>query len=123
MSDITKWVRLSFLGCGVLAWVFLRQLADFIFDYFNFFTVQWVVSPSDIVGIAVGFFLFLFLVRSSKATKYLEECLAELMKVSWPKGKESVMSTGVVTILIGIATALVVVMDLLFSFGAEKLYQ
>lgn len=124
MTKITKWVRLLFLGCGVLAWVFLRPLADFFFDYFAFFpTVRWVVPPADLVGIFIGLLLFLYLVRSEKATNYLEGALSELVKVTWPKGKESMLSAGVVSILVGIATAIIVVMNWMFSFGAEKMYQ
>ena len=123
MSNIMKWVRLCFVGCGVLTWVFFRTLADFLFDFFNLFAVRWIAPPADIVGIVVGFVLFMTLVRSEKASTYLELCLVELSKVTWPKAKESAMSTGVVGILVGIATLIIVVMNALFNMGAEKLYQ
>lgn len=121
MQNLTKWVNLSFLACGLLAWALLRELFFLLFDPIGWNRLNWIVSPPDLAGIGCGAVLYLGLWKSSKANTFLTEVLTELAKVTWPKRKETALSTGVVSILIGLATLCILIFDSLWAWVAEKL--
>ena len=50
-----------------------------------------------------------------KISTFLKEVKQELFKVSWPKGKEVIGSTGVVIIFSGILCVVIYALDILFS--------
>lgn len=119
-SSFKKWIQLIFLACGILAWVLLRELTTLLFGAVGFTRLNWIVAPSDIAGLAMGAMLFFLLLRWEKASLYLGEVLGELTKVTWPKRKETLLSTGVVSILIGIATLCILLFDSVWVWVAEK---
>ncbi|MBI4124545.1 MAG: preprotein translocase subunit SecE [Deltaproteobacteria bacterium] len=83
--------------------------------------MNWIVPPSDIAGILAGAVLFITLLRSQKATGFTEAALAELAKVTWPNPKETGLSTGVVSVMVGIATSFILLFDTLWAQVAERL--
>ena len=122
MQNISKWVNLSFLACGVLVWVFSREIFLLAFDPMGWNRMNWVVPPSDISGIIVGAGLFIYLLRSQKAASFAEAAFAELAKVTWPNPKETGLSTGVVSVMVGIATLCILLFDTLWAWIAQVLF-
>ena len=121
MQNLSKWVHLSFLAGAVLAAVLLRELFTLAFDPLGFNRLDWIVSPADLAGIFCGAALFIFLLRFEKATTFLTEVFSELAKVTWPNTKETGLSTGVVAIMVGIATFCIMLFDSLWSWVSERL--
>ncbi|MBI5300184.1 MAG: preprotein translocase subunit SecE [Deltaproteobacteria bacterium] len=120
MPNLRKWVNLSFLICGVLVGFLFREAFSSLYDWIGWRVYDWVLSPADLSGIAVGFILFVGLVRSEKATNFLTDVLVELSKVTWPNRKETLVSTGVVSILLGIAALCVTLFDSVWMWITEK---
>lgn len=120
VTEFKKWVQLSFLACGLLGWVFLRELFALVFEPLGWLRLSWIISPADIVAILCGTILFVVLLRWEKAGAYLTDVFSELTKVTWPKGKETFMSTGVVSVLIGLATLSILLFDSVWSWVAQK---
>jgi preprotein translocase subunit SecE len=53
--------------------------------------------------------------RSNRVTRYLRETTAELRKVTWPTRKEAIRLTVIVLIVVGLMSALLGVLDFVFS--------
>lgn len=121
MPNLKKWVNLSFFAMGVLAWFFLREIFALIFDFVGWVEPSWLVPPSDIAGIVTGVGLFIGLVRSSKADAFFSEAYAELTKVTWPKKNETVLSTGVVSVMVAVATLCVLFFDTIWNWVADRI--
>ena len=120
MPNLQKWVNLSFLFCGIIVWILMRQVFALGFEPLGFNRVDWFVSPSDIAAFLTGFATFIFLIRSTKAGNYLTEVIAELAKVTWPNGKETVLSTGVVSVMLAIATVCILIFDTVWVWIVDK---
>ena len=120
MPNLQKWVNLSFLSVGIIAWVLLRQVFVLAFEPLGFNRVDWLLSPSDIAGFVSGFIVFIALLRSAKANSYLTEVMGELAKVTWPDGKETVLSTGVVAVMLAIATLCILIFDTVWIWVVDK---
>ena len=120
MPNLQKWVNLSFLSVGIIAWVLLRQVFVLAFEPLGFNRVDWLLSPSDIAGFVSGFIVFIALLRSAKAHSYLTEVMGELAKVTWPDGKETVLSTGVVAVMLAIATLCILIFDTVWIWVVDK---
>lgn len=121
MANIKKWIRLSFLGCGILAWVFFREAFTLAFDPLGLNRLDWVIPPADVAALLLGLTLFVALLRWERATIFLTEAFSELAKVTWPNKKETALSTGVVSIMLGIAALCILFFDSIWGFVAEKL--
>lgn len=122
MQNISKWVHLGFLACGVLAWVFSREIFLLGFDPLGWNRMNWVVPPSDIAGIVTGAALFIYLLRSQQAAGFTGAAFAELAKVTWPDPKETGLSTGVVSVMLAIATLCILLFDTIWTWVAQALF-
>lgn len=120
MQNLTQWVNLSFLACGVLAWAFLRELFFLGFDLLGWNRLNWLIAPSDVAGMVAGAILFVVLWKNQKAKVFLSEVFTELTKVTWPKRKETALSTGVVSILVALATLSILIFDSLWAWVATQ---
>lgn len=64
-----------------------------------------------------------FLIRWAKSSvNYFIAAYGELKKVTWPTRKELMKNTWIVTLLIGIFTAVIFCFDTVFSFLTSLLY-
>ncbi|MBI2981604.1 MAG: preprotein translocase subunit SecE [Deltaproteobacteria bacterium] len=53
----------------------------------------------------------------------MNEVVVELSKVSWPLGKETLASSGVVVVLVGIAALILAVVDMIWTKMAIKVFK
>lgn len=120
MPNLRKWVNLSFLLASILVAFLFREAFVSLYDWLGIFKSDWVLSPADLSGIAVGFALFIGFVRSAKATGFLTDVIVEMGKVTWPHRKETLISTGVVSVLLGIAAICVMLFDSLWLWITDK---
>ncbi|MBU4484518.1 preprotein translocase subunit SecE [bacterium] len=123
MNKNTKLVSLSFLACAVVAWLFFRQLADALWDVFKLNApVDWVVAPSDIIGIVVGIVVFIVMNRVSVIRNFTDEVIGELAKVTWPEKKETVLSTGIIVIMVAIASLILLGFDVIWGTAVKIIF-
>jgi len=124
MQNIQKWVSFSFLAVGLVAWVVLRQAAEFTLGFLPWrFGTTWLIPLQDWVGVVGGLLLFVGLRRSIAASTYLAEVIGELSKVTWPAKKETLLSTGVVAVMVGIASFILLGFDTLWGTIVGFLYR
>ena len=124
MQNIQKWVSLSLLVVGITTWLLLRQMSEVALTLLPWrLQGEWIVPPQDWVGIVGGIVLFVTLRRSAKVTEYIAEVIGELSKVVWPMRKETVLSTGVVAVMVAIASLVMLAFDTLWGTVIAFLYR
>src|SRR3989338_3015167 len=116
MQNVQKWVSFIFLATGVLTWWVLRQISEFVVALLPWrVATDWTVPLHDWVGMGVGLLLFILLRRSAVATGFMAEVIGEISKVTWPARKETILSTGVVAIMVAIAALILFGFDTLWG--------
>ncbi len=103
------------LGLGVLAlivWAMFRQLLGIGWDLLRLPVYESLpVGIPDIVSFVLAIVTFVLLRRNIKVTEFGLEVIAELSKVTWPTRKETMVSTGVIIVMVGIASLMMFVID------------
>jgi preprotein translocase SecE subunit len=75
-----------------------------------FMGYSWQVVGGASSGV-VGLILFAILVLNHKAVSFVDDVFAEVKKTTWPNSKETTSSTIVVSIMVGFAALMFMMMD------------
>jgi len=124
MQRNKKTVSLIYLACGTLAGIFVRELVQAIWVAAGIpLPLDWLISPTDMIAAAAGIAVFLALLLNVKVNEFTNEVITELGRVVWPDRKETVLSTGVVSALVGICAMLFFVIDMVWGSLVKVFYQ
>ncbi|MBI2341757.1 MAG: preprotein translocase subunit SecE [Deltaproteobacteria bacterium] len=119
-----RWVNISFVVLGVVAFLFMRQAADVAWTLLKLpVPSDWPVVPADLIGAAAGVAVFFVLKKNRKAGDFFNEVVAELAKVTWPPKKETLLSTAVIAIMVAICSMIIFGFDTLWGTVVKLLYQ
>jgi preprotein translocase subunit SecE len=122
MMQTQKWVNLGLLVAALLGFLFLNQLLGALWGLARLPVGEdWPVEPAQILAFAAVAGLALWARRYQRANGFFNEVVLELSKVTWPVRKETVSSAGVVIVLIGIATAILFVIDQIWRVAMKGL--
>ncbi len=77
----------------------------------------WAVAAAVLTGLI----LFVALMTNGRATGYSDEVFAELRKTTWPAGRETALSTVVVSVLVGAAALMFFLMDTVWGLFFKAL--
>lgn len=120
----TKIISLSFLGCAVIALFLIRELVSSVWGIARLpMPADWVLMPSDIIAVAAGVAVFVILIRNVRAKQFVNDVILELERVTWPERKETLVSTGVVAVLVGICALILFLFDLFWGSLVNIFYQ
>ncbi|MBN1283750.1 MAG: preprotein translocase subunit SecE [Proteobacteria bacterium] len=124
MQRSQKAVSLIYLACGAVAWLLFREIFATAWVLARLpMPADWIVSPVDMLSAAIGLATFVALLRSSRVGAFTNEVITELGKVTWPNKKETVLSTGVVSVLVGICAVILFGFDMLWGMLVKVFYQ
>ena len=124
MQRNQKAVSLIYLFCGAVVWLLFREILSTVWVLARFrMPADWMVSPVDILAGAIGVATFAALIRNAKVNSFTNEVITELGKVTWPNRKETVLSTGVVSVLVGICAVILFGFDMLWGAVVKIFYQ
>jgi len=124
MQRNQKLVSLIYLACGFVVWVIARELMATVWVLAHLpQPADWVLPPTEIIAIVSGLVSFIILLRSKKVNTFTNDTLTELGKVVWPNRKETVISTGVVSVLVAIAAGVLFCFDMLWGALVRIFYQ
>jgi len=122
---LMKYVHaLFFVGTAVVGWILVKLIEDiWATMHFKF---GWVPTPSDWIAIAGGailaLLLGLYLWRHPKVNRLAVEIVTELSKVTWPTRKELSVSTVVVIVVSVVASIILGLFDLFWSWVTDFIY-
>ena len=124
MQRNKKAVSVIFLACGtVTGFLFSELLASLWILAHLPQPADWIVVPSDAIAAVIGIATFVILTKSSKVVAFTNEVITELAKVIWPNPKETVMSTGVVSVLVGLCAMILFGFVVLWGAVVKIFYQ
>ncbi len=124
MQRSKKAVSLIYLACGLVAWMLSREMFASIWVIARLpMPADWIVSPIDMLAVVMGIATFVVLLKNQRVNTFTNEVLTETGKVTWPNRKETVLSTGVVSVLVGICAVILVGFDMLWGAIIRVFYQ
>ena len=119
-----KSVSLIYLACGALTWLIMREMVATIWIIAKIsMPVGWLIPPTEIIAGVIGLGVFVWLLRSEKINTFTNEVITELTEVVWPNRKETVLSTGIVSILVGICAMLLFGFDMVWGVMVRIFYR
>lgn len=124
MKRSKKTVSLIYLFCGLITWLIMREMIATIWVIARItMPVDWVVPPTEIIAGAIGLAVFISLLKNEKVNTFTNEVITELSEVVWPNRKETVMSTGIVSVLVGICAAILFGFDMIWGIMVRIFYR
>jgi preprotein translocase subunit SecE len=118
-----KWVNLGLLVAALLVFLFVNQLLGALWGVARLpLGDDWPVEPSQILAFLVAAGVAFWARRYRRANGFFNEVVLELSKVTWPERKETVASAGVVIVLIGIAAAILFLIDQLWRVSMKGIF-
>lgn len=116
MSRYRKWIDLGLTLTGAALWLLLNQMLAQVWDIFRLplFT-EWPIQLPTLLALVVAIGFFVWIRRHKKTMIFLDEVATELSKVTWPNSKETVASTGVIIVMVGIASVILFLFDTLWG--------
>ncbi|MFA4875247.1 MAG: preprotein translocase subunit SecE [bacterium] len=124
MQRNKKAVSLIYLACGFIAWLLFREITQAGWILLKLpLPVDWIVAPPDIVAAVLGIAVFVGLIRSERVNIFTNEVITELARVVWPNRKETLLSTGVVSVLVGICAIILFTFDMIWGMLVKVFYQ
>lgn len=124
MQRNRKVVSLIYLACGFVVWMLFRELFASLWVLAHLpMPADWVVAPSELLAVGVGIATFIVLLRNERVVSFTNEVITELGKVVWPNRKETVISTGVVSVLVGICSIILFGFDVVWGALVRVFYQ
>ena len=116
-----RWVTGSLTVLSLIVFLVLRQVFEVVWDAFEFpLYEEWVLNLPDIIALLASLVVFFILFRGVRINSFLKEVVLELSKVTWPAGKETVISAVVVIIMVGIASLIFFGFDVLWGSITQK---
>ena len=123
MQRSQKTVSLIYLFCGFLAWLLARELVSTVWVATGApMPFDWIIPPPDLIAAGCGLAVFVVLLRNAKVNEFTNEVITELSRVVWPDRKETVLSTGVVSVLVAICALIFFLFDMLWGAVVRVFY-
>ena len=116
MVSYQRWINISYLVVSALLCLVFRHLAEVVWDLAHLqVSADALLAPTDWIALGLAIVVFVTLMRNRRLNEFMSEVVLELSKVTWPPRKESVMSAGVIVVLVGIVSLLLVGFDTLWQ--------
>jgi len=126
-SDVDKFVRMSMVIAGVLAWIVLASFFGAVFGWTFPDLDRPVIGAgftiSDLGGLLCGVATSIVLWRNATVYKYGMEIVAELRNVTWPKWPETRTSTIVVFVTTIVVALILGLFDLVVGAVSGFIYK
>ncbi len=124
MQKSKKVISLLLLACSAIGWLLMREIIETAWVIARLGTPEgWMVAPQEMIAAALGIAMFVILVKNEKVVNFTDDVIAEMSKVTWPNRKETVLSTGIVSVLVAICAMILFGFDMIWGAIVRVLYQ
>lgn len=122
-EDSRKWITAITVIAAVLAGFVVYKFANQMGDWFD---LETKISNYSIVAQGLGFVAglgtFIYILKNSETSSYLQEVYNELLKVVWPSKDATVKMTIGIAIALVIVSAIFTTVDFIFKKILEFVY-
>lgn len=116
MVNYQRWINISYLVLCAVLFLLFRHVSELAWDLAHLkVSADAMLAPTDWIALGMALVCFVVLMRNQRLNVFMNEVAVELSKVTWPPLKESVMSAGVIVVLIGIVSMILVGFDTLWQ--------
>lgn len=116
MNANKKYLDLGFGAVALIVWLMFRQLFVFAWEFFRLPVYEnFAIGIPDVLAFLLALVVFVVLKRNAKISEFGLEVISELSKVTWPTRKETMVSTGVIMVMVAIASVLMFGIDTLWG--------
>lgn len=123
MQITKRWIQISYLFLAALTWWFFFHFMDTVWDIANIpVPADWFLMPAQIVAFIAAIIVFIVLQRNEKINQFSNEVATELSKVTWPERKETLLSAGVISIMIAICALILFAFDSIWGTVVKLVY-
>lgn len=124
MNRYRKWIDLFLVLSGVALWFLLRQMFSQVWEIFRLpFYSEWPIQLPALLALVLALLAFVLVKRNVKVMGFLDEVSQELSKVTWPQKKDTVTSTGVIIVMVGIASLILFFFDFLWGTLTKSFFK
>lgn len=124
--SVARYVNLSFVAAGLLAYLVLSELFSFVIELFgtgaNIALIGTNFRLGDLLGMVAGILVGLYMKRSEKISTFAMEVGNELSKVTWPTWEQTKKATIVVIIVTLIIAAILGLLDMVWGALSSLVY-
>jgi len=122
--NINRLVNVSFAGVALVVFLFFRQIVETAWHIAKLPIPQDLpVMPAELIAFVIAVAAFIILKKNVRASRFANEVIVELSKVTWPPRKETLLSGVVVTIMVAICALILFGFDTLWGTLVKVLYQ
>ena len=122
-EDSRKWITALTVIASALAGFVIYKFVGQLGDWFD---LETKISNFNIVAQGLGFLVgvgtFIYILKNSETSSYLEEVYSELVKVVWPSKDATVKMTIGIAIALVIVAAIFTAVDFIFKKILEFVY-
>lgn len=123
MANLKRWINISYFFLAAITWVFFYYLTDTIWTLAGFrVSSDWYIQPSQTVAFAAAAAFLLVMFKNEKIGTFASEVATELSKVTWPERKETILSAGVISIMIAICAVILFAFDSLWGTVVKVIF-
>ena len=123
MVHYQRWINISYLFLCTLVGMFLSHVLELVWDLARLPNpTDWFVSPADGLAAVLAIVTFVVLVTNSKINTFMNEVAQELAKVTWADNRETIISAGVIAVLVGLCSLMFVGFDSLWQALLKIVY-
>lgn len=124
MQNVKRWIQVSFVLLAGITWIFFYYLSDTLWDLFKLPSpADWFVMPPQLIGGVAAVILYVILHKNTEINQFASEVASELSKVTWPDKKETVLSAGIIIIVIAICSMIMFGFDSLWGTIVKIMYK
>ncbi len=112
MVNYRRWISISYLVISAVLFLLFRHVSELVWDVAHLkVPADAMIAPTDWVALGLALLCFVILTRHQRLNAFMNEVAQELSKVTWPPRKESVMSAGVIVVLVAVISLVLVGFD------------
>ncbi len=116
MNPNKKYLDIALVVLALIVWALFHQLLSFGWGLLRLPVYEFLpVSVPAIIAAVLAIITFVILKRNETVNEFGLEVVVELSKVTWPTRKETMLSTGVIIVMVAIASVLMFGIDALWG--------
>lgn len=123
MQKQKNWILLGYVVVAAITWVFFYNLTDLVWDLAKLpVPMDWFVTPAQIIAFVAAIVMFFVLQKDQRINQFSSEVASELSKVTWPEKRETILSTGVIAVMVAVCAMILFGFDSLWGTVVQWIY-